>query len=790
MTSTIFKLSVLNTLLLTAFTTYAQDSKTAAEVSKGELPTVYVTAERQVKQQLGASVITAQDIQRNPVTNDLSEIVSKMPGVNMSSNSPGGERVNKRQIDIRSMGPENTLILIDGKPVTSRNAERYGRSGVRNTRGDSNWVPAEMVEKIEVLRGPAAARYGSGAMGGVVNIVTKGISDEVSGSVGIYADHPQSDKEGATRRANFVLSAPLVKDTLGLRVYGNLNKTQADAFDINDSVKSSRTALSAGREGVRNKDIAGRLQWNITPDQKLIFDTSYSRQGNIYNGDTQSSNVLVAAIQPIAQQLIGRETARLYRQGYTLTHKGKWNWGNTETYLSYDKTVNSRLPEGLLGSTEGAYNATEGFTDSILKNYRFGSRADFSVNNHTVTVGTEANRAKLDDTASMTANMRTYGVIPWLANSGRSGKGAQTEYALYVEDNIALNGGKTFLTPALRWDRHSVSGSAWTPSLNFSHAFNPVWKIKGGIARAYKAPNLYQSQPNYLLINASNGCPIDAQNHWNNPNALTYDSGNGSRTNPYTNNSAQGFDWGRACYFLGNKNIKPETSLNKEIGFEFSQNGYLASLAYFHNDYRNRIVDNGQFIETVNGNYDREIRTDNTPDGTPIYRNYKGTNVYRWGNGARAIISGLEGNLTLPLLDKRLTMTTNFTYMHKNEDRATKNPVSIVPKYTINSTLNWRINDSWDVNASYTRYGRQVTRKHPNRFMDVIYNSGESIVKQYELGSYGIFGLNAGYNWQDKITVRAGVNNLFNKKILRTAGTARTYNERGRSYYLSARYSF
>lgn len=781
-----FTLAILPLALISAFSHAAEEK--AAE--QAEVDTVYVTAEKQLQQSLGVSRISKDDIDKRPAVNDISEFVRTMPGVNLTGNTATGQRGNKRQIDLRGMGPENTLILIDGKPVNSRQSERISMRGERNTRGDSNWVPVEEIESVTVLRGPAAARYGSGAMGGVVNIVTKGISDEVSGSVGIYADHPQSDKEGATRRANFVLSAPLVKDTLGLRVYGNLNKTQADAFDINDSVKSSRTALSAGREGVRNKDIAGRLQWNITPDQKLIFDTSYSRQGNIYNGDTQSSNVLVAAIQPIAQQLIGRETARLYRQSYTLTHKGKWNWGNTETYLSYDKTVNSRLPEGLLGSTEGAYNATEGFTDSILKNYRFGSRADFSVNNHTVTVGTEANRAKLDDTASMTANMRTYGVIPWLANSGRSGKGAQTEYALYVEDNIALNGGKTFLTPALRWDRHSVSGSAWTPSLNFSHAFNPVWKIKGGIARAYKAPNLYQSQPNYLLINASNGCPIDAQNHWNNPNALTYDSGNGSRTNPYTNNSAQGFDWGRACYFLGNKNIKPETSLNKEIGFEFSQNGYLASLAYFHNDYRNRIVDNGQFIETVNGNYDREIRTDNTPDGTPIYRNYKGTNVYRWGNGARAIISGLEGNLTLPLLDKRLTMTTNFTYMHKNEDRATKNPVSIVPKYTINSTLNWRINDSWDVNASYTRYGRQVTRKHPNRFMDVIYNSGESIVKQYELGSYGIFGLNAGYNWQDKITVRAGVNNLFNKKILRTAGTARTYNERGRSYYLSARYSF
>ncbi|WP_327019929.1 TonB-dependent receptor plug domain-containing protein, partial [Klebsiella quasipneumoniae] len=75
-------------------------------------------------------------------------------------------------IDIRGMGPENTLILIDGVPATSRNSVRYSWRGERDTRGDSNWVPAEMVERIEVLRGPAAARYGSGAAGGVVNIIT------------------------------------------------------------------------------------------------------------------------------------------------------------------------------------------------------------------------------------------------------------------------------------------------------------------------------------------------------------------------------------------------------------------------------------------------------------------------------------------------------------------------------------------------------------------------------------------------------------------------------------------
>lgn len=88
----------------------------------------------------------------------------------MTGNSTSGQRGNNRQIDIRGMGPENTLILIDGKPVTSRNSIRLGWRGERDTRGDTNWVPADQVERIEVIRGPAAARYGSGAMGGVVNI--------------------------------------------------------------------------------------------------------------------------------------------------------------------------------------------------------------------------------------------------------------------------------------------------------------------------------------------------------------------------------------------------------------------------------------------------------------------------------------------------------------------------------------------------------------------------------------------------------------------------------------------
>ena len=97
-------------------------SSFAAEVDAPaplELPTQTVlgTAQEEIKQMPGVSIITAEDIKKRPPVNDLSEIVRKMPGVNLTGNSASGTRGNNRQIDLRGMGPENTLILIDGKPA-------------------------------------------------------------------------------------------------------------------------------------------------------------------------------------------------------------------------------------------------------------------------------------------------------------------------------------------------------------------------------------------------------------------------------------------------------------------------------------------------------------------------------------------------------------------------------------------------------------------------------------------------------------------------------------------------
>lgn len=730
-----FTLAILPLALISAFSHAAEEKA----VEQAEVDTVYVTAEKQLQQSLGVSRISKDDIDKRPAVNDISEFVRTMPGVNLTGNTATGQRGNKRQIDLRGMGPENTLILIDGKPVNSRQSERISMRGERNTRGDSNWVPVEEIESITVLRGPAATRYGSGAMGGVVNIVTKKVSKEFKGQVNLYANQPQDSKEGATRRIGFNLSGPIIQDTLGFRIYGNLNKTDADAADINAGHGNDS---AAGVEGVRNKDIAGRLQWKISPAQTLILDSSYSRQGNIYNGDTQNSNPRSALVNSLADSKA--ETARLYRSAYSLTHDGAWEWGDTKNVISYERTVNSHLPEGLAGGPEGSYTGLD-FVQSRLKNLRFSSEANIPFKlgvDNVLTVGAEFTDSKLDDPASNSQGFKDQGKTDVFdgISAVRGGKASQRNWAAYVEDNISLTD-KTHLIPAIRFDHNSDSGSNWSPALNFSHQIGENWLVKGGIARAYKAPNLYQTNPDFILYTRGQGCPIDA------PGSVR-------------------------CYYMGNKNLKPETSINKEIGLEFNKNGWQASATYFHNAYRNKIVIGENIIATSNiGNW-----------------------LLQWENTPKATISGIEGNLVIPLHDT-LKWSNNFTYMHKSEDYQ-GNPLSLVPKHTLNSTLSWTPNERFDANLTFTHYGRTKPRgvainkleQNGNPRAGVAALSSEH--SQTQVGSYGIWGINAGYNWNKRVAVRGGVSNLFNKKLYRTTAGAQTYNEHGRAFYGSLKVSF
>jgi len=722
-----------------AFPLHAEETEKATTAETGE--TMVVTAAQQNLQAPGVSTITADEIRKRPPARDVSEIIRTMPGVNLTGNSTSGQRGNNRQIDIRGMGPENTLILIDGKPVTSRNSVRLGWRGERDTRGDTSWVPPEMIERIEVIRGPAAARYGNGAAGGVVNIITKKGSDAWHGSWDTYMNLPEHKDEGSTKRTNFSLSGPMGGD-FSFRLYGNLDKTQADAWDINQGHQSERTGiyqntLPAGREGVENKDINGVMRWDFAPMQSLELEAGYSRQNNLYAGDTQNTNT-----NAFVKENYGKETNRLYRQNYSLTWNGGWDNGITSsTWAQYEHTRNSRKGEGLAGGTEGIFNSNQ-FVDIDLSDVLLHSEINLPVDfvfNQTLTLGTEWNQQKMKD---MGSNTQTFmgGPIPGVSSTNRSPYSQAEIFSLFAEDNIEVTD-STMLTPALRFDHHSIVGDNWSPSLNLSQGLWDDFTLKMGIARAYKAPSLYQTNPNYILYSKGQGC--------------------------YASTSG--------CYLQGNEDLKAETSINKEVGLEFKRDGWLAGATWFRNDYRNKIE----------AGY------------SPVYTNGSGTDLYQWENVPKAVVEGLEGTLNVPVTEA-INWTNNITYMLQSKNKETGDRLSIIPEYTLNSTLSWQVYQDFSVQSTFTWYGKQQPKKYNYKGQPA---TGSEL---NEVSPYSIVGLSGTWDANKYVSLTAGIDNLFDKRHWRagnaqtTGGAtgymygagAETYNESGRTYYMSVNTHF
>ncbi|MEE1864940.1 TonB-dependent siderophore receptor [Pseudomonas auratipiscis] len=738
-------LSLAPFLLLTSclLANAVQAAITEPEPIELESQTVVATALEENKQAPGVSIITAEDIKKRPPANDLSQIIRTMPGVNLTGNSTSGQRGNNRQIDIRGMGPENTLILVDGKPVSSRSSVRYGWRGERDSRGDTNWVPADQVERIEVIRGPAAARYGSGAMGGVVNIITKQASTQTHGNATVYQNFPQHGDEGASKRVSFGLNGPLT-DNLSYRVYGNVAKTDADDWDINQGHESLRTGkqagtLPAGREGVRNKDLNGQLTWRLSPEQSLAFEAGFSRQGNIYTGDTQNTNS-----NANVKSMLGKETNRMYRESYALTHNGDWDFGSSMAYLQYEKTRNSRINEGLAGGTEGIFSSTDFYT-STLRDITAHGELNLPLNawrDQTLTLGAEWSQQKLDDPSANTQSTSEGGAVGGLTSAGRDTTSQAQIVSLFVEDNIELMPG-TMLTPALRFDHHSIVGDNWSPSLNLSHALTNTITLKAGIARAYKAPNLYQLNPDYLLYSRGQGC----------------------------------YGQSTSCYLQGNENLDAETSVNKELGIEFKNNGWVAGLTYFRNDYKNKI-DSGQ------------SPIGNASGGSGSYANAA---IYQWENIPKALVEGLEGNLTIPL-SEQLTWSNNLTYMLQSKNKSTGETLSVTPDYTLNSMLDWQANDDLSLQLSVAWYGKQTPKKYDYHGDRVTGSAND------QLSPYALVGISGTYAISKNLSLTTGLDNLLDKRLYRAGNAqgvagiegagAATYNEPGRTFYTSLTASF
>lgn len=175
-----------------------------------------------------------EDLQRKPVQN-LKDVLRDVPGVQLTS-----EGDNRKGVSIRGLDSSYTLILIDGKRVNSRNAV------FRHNDFDLNWVPVDAIERIEVVRGPMSSLYGSDALGGVVNIITKKIGQKWTGTLSADSTIQEHRDRGDTYDGQFYTSGPLVDGLLGLKAYGSLAKREKDGQQKSSTTASGETPRIEG----------------------------------------------------------------------------------------------------------------------------------------------------------------------------------------------------------------------------------------------------------------------------------------------------------------------------------------------------------------------------------------------------------------------------------------------------------------------------------------------------------------------------------------------------------------
>ncbi|MFT4256193.1 MAG: TonB-dependent receptor [Pseudoxanthomonas sp.] len=152
-----------------------------AEPAATEIETVEVTGSRipraQIEGPAPITTITAEDIKANGFTSvpDVLRAITQNGGETQSQQSASGADFSPgaQQVDLRGLGPNHTLVLVNGRRIADFPMPFNGRSNFTDISG----IPLGMVERIEILTGSASAVYGSDAISGVVNFILKKHAD-------------------------------------------------------------------------------------------------------------------------------------------------------------------------------------------------------------------------------------------------------------------------------------------------------------------------------------------------------------------------------------------------------------------------------------------------------------------------------------------------------------------------------------------------------------------------------------------------------------------------------------
>src|SRR5690606_26223710 len=225
------------------------------------------------------SVISKDELLSRPHVN-LVDMLKYQEGVDIGTSR---DKTGQGSVSMRGLTGEYTLYLIDGKRQNNH-GDIYPNNFGGNAFG--HMPPVEAIERVEVIRGPASTLYGADAMGGVVNIITKKVSDSWYGSASISGTLQENDQFGDDRKLDFTVAGPLIPNILSLGLRGSRYESEASspelepAIDPNGELHSRNVGFGGGGKTVESDVTEYGLTLTYSPNERntIRFDYDESRQ--------------------------------------------------------------------------------------------------------------------------------------------------------------------------------------------------------------------------------------------------------------------------------------------------------------------------------------------------------------------------------------------------------------------------------------------------------------------------------------------------------------------------------
>ncbi|PQJ23552.1 TonB-dependent receptor [Tenacibaculum sp. SG-28] len=489
---------------------------------------------KKIDSPVATDIITLENVQQKSSLLGLNQLIqNEIPSFNATrqSGSDGADHIVPATY--RGLGPDQTLILINGKRRHQASLiNLYGTRGRGNSGTDLNTIPASAIKKIEILKDGASAQYGSDAIAGVMNIVLKDQVNETTASttLGIYNANnntltSKKGLDGFTQKTDINLGTKINKK--GFVNFSAEYRNKAHTFRRGTNI----------RENYGNAAVIGTALFLNSEIPLGNFTSIYGNGGYSYkNTDAyaftrpENSERNVKEIYPngFNPAITSDITDTSINLGIKSSFKN-WNidFSNTFGKNNFQYTIEKTLNATLLEKSPAVFNAgghsllqnttnidfSKNFP-SLCEGLNFAFGFENRVENYTIFAGEEASYASYDTNGSIVTvdtpieNIPSYnGVIRPGGSQGFPGYAPGNEvdesrvsFSTYTDLELDLSK-DWIVAAATRFENYSDFGATFNIKLASSYKFSPNTSIRTSISTGFRAPSLAQLYYNLKFTN-------------------------------------------------------------------------------------------------------------------------------------------------------------------------------------------------------------------------------------------------------------------------------------------------